>query len=111
MLRALVHLSAQATAPILQAVVWVDPDEMRVECCVMDLGHGESVWNYGMAEPLILVRHNVRRVEQQRLRYARDRTTAIVGGDDGLAKRCLMQPLLYCSQGIASLKRGRWWHQ
>jgi len=71
----------------MQAVIWIDPDQMRVERRVMNLGHGEAVRNYGMAETLVLVRHNVRRVQQQRFLQTRDSAAAVVSSDDCLAKR------------------------
>jgi hypothetical protein len=70
----------------VQAIVRVDPDQMRVKGGMMDFRERDAIGNHRLAQALILVRDDVRSVQQQRLRQARQRAAAIVGGDDSLPK-------------------------
>src|SRR4051812_123973 len=69
----------------------------------MRLRERNTVLYHRLSEPFVLVLDDVRRVEEHRLAQARQRATAAVGGDHGLAERRLMQPLLHLPERIASL--------
>ena len=89
----------------MQPIVRIDADQMRIEGGMMNFRERNAVGNDRLAEPLVLVRDDVRGVQQQRLGQARQRAAAVVGGDDGLAERRLMQPLLDRAQGVAPFQR------
>jgi hypothetical protein len=48
----------------MQPVVRVDADQMGVECSMMDFWERDAVWNHWLTEPLVLIRDNVRGVQQ-----------------------------------------------
>ena len=89
----------------MQPIVGVDADQMRVESGVMNFRERDAIRHHRLAELLVLVRDDMSRVEQQRFGQPRQRAAAIVGGDDGLAERRLMQPLFDRAQGIAPFER------
>ena len=64
----------------MQSIVRVDADQMSVERGVMNLRKRNAVRNDRLAETLILVRDDVRGIQQQRFRQSRQRAAAVVGG-------------------------------
>jgi hypothetical protein len=85
----------------VQPVVGVDSDQVRIESRVVNFRERDPIGNHWLAELLITVRDDMGGIEQERLRQARDRATAFVRSDDGLAERSLVQPLFDCAQGVA----------
>jgi hypothetical protein len=51
----------------MQPAVGVDADQMGIECRMMNLRERDAVRNHWLAEQFVLVRDDVRRVEQQRI--------------------------------------------
>ncbi len=47
----------------VQPIIWVDPDQVRIERGVMDLGEREAVGDDRLAEALVFVGNDVRRIE------------------------------------------------
>jgi hypothetical protein len=39
----------------MQPIVRIDADQVRIECCMMNLRERQTVWNHRMAKLLILV--------------------------------------------------------
>ena len=89
----------------MQPIVRVDPDQMGVECGVMDFRERDAVGNYRLAKPLVPVRDDVGRIQQQRLKQPRQRAAAVIRANYGFPERCLMQPLLDRTQGVAPFER------
>lgn len=85
--------------------IWIDSDQMGIECGVMNFGERNTVGDQRLAEQIVFVGDNVSGVEQQGLRKARKRTASIVGGDYGrlssvnsIGKRCQTWPGRACNE-------------
>jgi hypothetical protein len=76
---------ASACAALLLACAR-DANQMCVERGVMDFGERDAIWDHRLAKLLISVGDDMSCVEQQRLRQARQRAAAVVGGDNGFAE-------------------------
>jgi hypothetical protein len=74
----------------VNAKVGIDAYEMRIECCVVDLGKRNAVGHNGLAQALMAIVDDVGCIEQERLRQAGQRTAPAVGCDDSVAERRLM---------------------
>jgi len=74
----------------MQSVVGVDPNQMRIECRVMDFGEGKAVRDDRLAQLLVRVRDDVGGVEQHRLGQPGQGAAAAVGRYDGFAERRLV---------------------
>src|ERR1700680_1687212 len=70
----------------MEPVVGVDPYKVSVKRRMMHFRERKAVRNTRLAKSLILVRDDVRRIEQQWLRQARQGAAAIVGGNDSFAE-------------------------
>ena len=71
----------------------------------MDFRQRDSVRHQWLAEPLVLVGDDVCGVQKQWLGQSRQCVAAIIGGDDGLAERRLVQALLDRPQGVTPFER------
>jgi hypothetical protein len=74
----------------VNAKVGIDAYEVRIECCVVDLGQRNAVGHNGLAQALMAIVDDVSCIEQKRLRQTGQRTAPAVGCDDSVAERRLM---------------------
>src|ERR1017187_3356164 len=78
---------------------------MGVEGGVMDFRERDAVRNHRLTKQLIFVPYYMCCIQKQWLWKSRQRAAAVVGADDGLPERCLVQPLLDCPEGISPFQR------
>ena len=83
--------------------VGIDANQARVEGRVVDLGHGHAVAQVRLAQRLVTVRNDVRRIDQSRLGQAGQGAAAAVGSKHTLAEHSLVQPLLDGAHGVATV--------
>ena len=48
----------------VQSIIWIDADQVCIERRVMDLGQRQAIRHDRLPKPLVLVRYDVRSVEQ-----------------------------------------------
>ncbi len=97
--RAVMHL--KQTFREVDNAISINADEVGIEGRVVDFGEREAVGHDGLAQFLVWIGYDMRRVEQARLWQAGDCASALVGVDDGFAKLRLMKTLFDQPHGIA----------
>src|SRR5665647_1142423 len=96
----------------MEPIICINADQVSVESGVMDFRQRDAVRHHWLAKPVVLIGNNVGGVQKQRLRQSRQCASAIIGSDDGLTERRLVQSLLDRAQGITPLERVlRWFYR
>src|ERR1700737_832831 len=95
----------------VQSIVRIDANQMSVEGSVMDFRQRNAVRYQWLSEPLVPVGDDVGGVQKQRLGQSRQSAAAVIGGDNGLAERRLVQALLDRPQGVTPFERVFRWLQ
>ena len=90
----------------VDAVIGVDADQVGIEGRMMDLRQRQAIRDDRLPKLLVRIHDDVSGIEQPRLGQMGDRTATSVGAQDGIPKRCLVQPRFDLSQGVAALWRG-----
>jgi hypothetical protein len=92
----------------VDAEIWVDSDQVCIESRLMELRQRQAVRDERLPQLLVRVHDDASRIEQSRLRDARDRAPSTVGGEDRISEACLMEPCLHLSKRVAALWCVRW---
>ena len=90
----------------MEPEVRVNADQVRIERGVMDFRQWYAVRHNRLPKSLVVVRDDVSRIEQDRLRQPGKRATTVVCRNYGLAERCLMQALFDGPQSISQFQAG-----
>ena len=81
----------EQTVRDMDAEIRVDPDQLGVKGCMMELRQRKAIRDDRLPKLLVSIDNDVSGIEQPRIRQVRDRASSAVGREHRISERCLMQ--------------------